>query len=170
MIRQMAHVLEEQRMSMDQYLMLMRKTRDEYLKELEPQAEKRVKRQLVLDAIAKQDEVTVTPDDLDKLARAYAQAGQPRPRSQEQLRALATSLLREKTITHLVDLTAGPDPDAENEEEVAVENAGAAALAGDEEDVVERASEVADEPVAVPDEESLIVDSNIEAQAAQEAR
>ncbi len=170
MIHQMSHVLEEQRMSMDQYLMLMRKTRDEYLKEIEPQAEKRVKRQLVLDAIAKQDEVTVVPDDLDKLARAYAQAGQPMPRSQEQLRALATSLLREKTITHLVDLTAGPDPDAENdEEEVAVANAEAAALAGDE-DVVELAREVADEPIAAPDEDSSTVDSNVEAHAAQEAR
>jgi trigger factor len=170
MTHQMSHVLEEQRMSMDQYLMLRRKTRDEYLKEIEPQAEKRVKRQLALNAIAKQDEVTVAPDDLDKLARAYAQAGQPMPRSQEQMRALATSLLREKTITHLVDLTAGPDPDAEKgEEEVAVENAEAAALAGDE-DVVELASEAADEPIAAPDEDSSTVDSNVEAQAAQEAR
>ncbi len=170
MTHQMSHVLEEQRMSMDQYLMLRRKTRDEYLKEIEPQAEKRVKRQLALNAIAKQDEVTVAPDDLDKLARAYAQAGQPMPRSQEQMRALATSLLREKTITHLVDLTAGPDPDAEkDEEEVAVENAEAAALAGDE-DVVELASEAADEPIAAPDEDSSTVDSNVEAQAAQEAR
>ena len=85
-----------------------------------------------LDAVAKQDEVAVAPDDLEKLARAYAQAGQPLPRSQEQLRALTTSLLREKTITHLVDLTAGPDPDAENDDEVeaAVESAEAAALAG----------------------------------------
>jgi trigger factor len=162
--------LEDQRMSMDQYLMMMRKSRAEYLKDIEPDAEKRVKRQLVLDAIAKQDEITVEQDDLEKLARAYAQAGQQLPRSQEQLRALATSLLREKTITHLVDLTAGPDPDAQNEEEeVAVENAEAAALAG-EEDVIELASEEADEPLAAPAEDSSTVDSNVEAQAAQEAR
>jgi trigger factor len=169
MMHQLSHVLEDQRMSMDQYLLIMRKTREEYLKEIEPEAEKRVKRQLVLDAIAKQDGVTVEPDDLDKLARAYAQAGQPLPRSQEQLRALATSLLREKTITHLVDLTAGPDPDAENEAAAAVENAEAAALAGGE-DVVELASEEADEPIAAPREDSSTVDSNVEAQAAREAR
>jgi trigger factor len=169
MMHQLSHVLQDQRMSMDQYLMMMRKTRDEYLKELEPEAEKRVKRQLVLDAVAKQDEVTVAPDDLDKLARAYAQAGQTLPRSQEQLRALATSLLREKTITHLVDLTAGPDPDVENEEEMAVQSAEAAALAGDA-NGVELASEEAGEPVAAPDEDSSTVDSNVEAQAAQEAR
>ncbi|HKV58775.1 MAG TPA: trigger factor [Ktedonobacteraceae bacterium] len=170
MMHQLSHVLEDQRMSMDQYLMIMRKSRDEYLKEIEPEAEKRVKRQLVLDAIAKQDEVTVSPEDLEKLARAYAQAGQPIPRSEEQIRALATSLLREKTITHLVDLTAGPDPDEENEEEeVAVENAEAAALAG-EEDATELASAEAEESIAAPDVDSSTVDSDVEAQAAQEAR
>lgn len=169
MMHQLSHVLEDQRMSMDQYLMIMRKSRDEYLKEIEPEAEKRVKRQLVLDAIAKQDEVEVSPEDLEKLARAYAQAGQPIPRSQEQLRALATSLLREKTITHLVDLTAGPDPDEENEEEeVAEANAEAAALAG-EEDATEIASKEAEEPIAAPDVDSSTVDSDVEAQAAQEA-
>ena len=169
MMKQLSHVLEEQRMSMDQYLMLMRKTRDEYLKEIEPEAEKRVKRQLALNAVAKQDEVTVAKDDLEKLARAYAKAGQALPRSQEQLRALTTSLLREKTITHLVELTAGPDPDAEIEDEVAVENAEADALAGDA-DVVELASEEANKPIAVSDEDSSTIDSNVEAQAAQEAR
>lgn len=169
MMHQLSHVLEDQRMSMDQYLMIMRKSREEYLKEIEPEAEKRVKRQLVLDAVAKQDEVTVSPEDLEKLARAYAQAGQPIPRGQEQLRALATSLLREKTITHLVDLTAGPDPDEENEaEEVAVENAEAAALAG-EEDATELASAEVEEPIAAPDVDSSTVDSDVEAQAAQEA-
>lgn len=169
MMHQLSHVLEDQRMSMDQYLMIMRKSREEYLKEIEPEAEKRVKRQLVLDAIAKQDEVEVSPEDLEKLARAYAQAGQPIPRSQEQLRALATSLLREKTITHLVDLTAGPDPDEESEEEeVAEANAEAAALAG-EEDATEIASAGAEEPIAAPDVDSSTVDSDVEAQAAQEA-
>jgi hypothetical protein len=36
--------------------------------------------------------------------------------------------------------------------------------------VVELASEAADEPIAAPDEDSSTVDSNVEAQAAQEAR
>ncbi len=177
MMHQLSHVLEEQHMSMDQYLMLMRKTRDEYLKEIEPEAEKRVKRQLVLNAVAKQDEVTVAQEDVEQLARAYAQMGQALPRSQEQLRALSSSLLREKAITHLVELTAGPDPDEASEEEAAVANAEAAALAGDT-DVVELASEEADQPIAVSDEESSTVDSedsstvdsNVEAQPAQEAR
>lgn len=170
MMHQLSHILEDQRMSMDQYLMLARKTRDEYLKDIEPDAEKRVKRQLALNAIAKKEEVTIDPDDVEKLARAYAQAGQSIPRSEEQLRSLSASLLREKTITHLVNLTAGPDPDEENEEEeVAVENAEAAVLAGGE-DVLSTASEEAEQPIPTPDVDSSTEDSNEEAQAAQEAR
>ncbi len=171
MMHQLSHVLEDQHMSMDQYLMIMRKSRDEYLKELEPEAEKRVKRQLVLDAVAKQEEISVTQEDLERMARVYAKAGQPLPRREEQLRALRISLLREKTVTHLVELTAGPDPDAENaDEEVSLANAEAAALAG-EADVIELAAEKAEaEEIAVPGTDSSSVDPNVEAQAAQEAR
>src|SRR6266568_2558042 len=137
MMHQLSHMIEQQRMSMDQYLMLMRKTREEYLKELEPDAEKRVKRQLVLDAVMKQEEITVAPEEIEALARAYTQMGQPLPRTDAQLRALAQSLMREKTVTRLVELTAGPDPDAENEdaeaEEATLANAEAAALAGEAE-------------------------------------
>ncbi|HEY6542869.1 MAG TPA: trigger factor [Ktedonobacteraceae bacterium] len=169
MMHQLSHVLEDQRMSMDQYLMLMRKSRDEYLKEIEPDAEKRVKRQLVLNAIAKKEDVTIEQDDLEKLVRAYAQAGQAIPRSDEQLRALTASLQREKTITYLVNLTAGPDPDEENEEEAAVENAEVAALAG-EQDALSLASEEAEQPIDAPAVDSSTEESDVEAQAAQEAR
>ena len=170
MMHQLSHILEDQRMSMDQYLMLARKTREEYLKDIEPDAEKRVKRQLVLNAVAKKEEVTIDQDDVQQLARAYAQAGQSIPRSEEQLRALSASLLREKTVTHLVNLTAGPDPDEENEEEVVVANAEAAALAG-ESDALTLASEEAEQPIPAPAvDDTSTVDSDIEAQAVQETR
>ena len=137
MMHQLSHMLEQQHMSMDQYLLLMRKTREEYLKELEPDAEKRVRRQLVLNAVTKQEEITVAPEEIEELARAYTQMGQPLPRTDAQLRALAQSLIREKTVTRLVELAAGPDPDAENEdaeaEEATLANAEAAALAGEAE-------------------------------------
>lgn len=176
MMRQLAHLLEEQRMPMDQYLMMMRKSKEEYLEELEPEAEKRVKRQLVLDAVARQDEVTVTPEELEQLVRSYMQMGQAVPRSEDQLRALATSMLREKTVTHLVNLATDPDPDAEQDEEEAIlANAEAAALAG-EADVTESGEEQAEETedvteaAAIPDTTLSTVDTDAEAQAAQEAR
>ena len=57
MLHQFSHMLEQQRMSMDQYLMMMRKSAEEYKKELEPDAENRVKRELVLDALANQEAI-----------------------------------------------------------------------------------------------------------------
>jgi trigger factor len=132
MLHQFTHLLEDQHMSLDQYLMLLKKSREEYLKELEPDAEKRVKRQLVLDEVIKKEEISVAPEEVEALFRAYAQMGQNLPRTEEQIRALAQSLLREKAITRLVELAAGPDP-ASSEEEAGVANAEAAALAGEEE-------------------------------------
>ena len=130
-LHQFSHLLERQHMSLDQYLLLMKKSRAEYLKELEPDAEKRVKRQLVLDEVAKKEEITVPPEEVEALFRAYAQMGQNLPRTDGQIRSLSQGLLREKAITRLVELTAGPE--SSEEEEVSVANAGTAALAGEEE-------------------------------------
>ncbi|HLI07010.1 MAG TPA: trigger factor [Ktedonobacteraceae bacterium] len=135
MMHQFSHMLEDQRMSMEQYLMLLRKTPEEYKKELEPEAERRVKRELVLDALAKREEISVSPEEIEALLRAYAQAGQPLRGTEAQIRALMASYLREKALTRLVELTAGPDPEAEPEaeatdEEASIANALAAAELG----------------------------------------
>jgi trigger factor len=131
MEHQFSHLLEQQHMSMDQYLMLLKKTREEYLKELEPDAEKRVKRQLVLDEIIKKEEISVAPEEVEALFRAYAQVGQALPQTEGQIRALAQSLLREKAITRLVELTTDPEI---NETEVSEEESTEeAVLASDEE-------------------------------------
>jgi trigger factor len=136
MAHQFSHMLEQQHMSMDQYLMLLKKTREEYLKELEPEAEKRVKRQLVLDEVIKKEEISVAPEEVEALFRAYAQVGQSLPQTEGQIRALAQSLLREKAITRLVELTTEPEIEAseeESSEETQVEFTEAAVLAGEEE-------------------------------------
>jgi len=91
MLHQLSHMLEEQRMSLDQYLMMVRKTREEYLQDIQPDAEKRVKRQLVLDALADKESISVLPEEVEALFRAYTQAGQELPRSDAQIRALAIS-------------------------------------------------------------------------------
>ena len=119
----------------------MRKTREEYLKEIAPDAEKRVKRQLVLDEVAQKEEINVAPEEVETLIRAYAQAGQNLARSDAQIRALASVYRREKAITRLVEWTTDPDPDAEAEsaveEDASIANAEAAALAGEEDIVAE---------------------------------
>ena len=136
MLHQFGHALEQQHLSMDQYLMMMRKTREEYLQEIRPEAEERVKRQLVLEEVARQENIGVQAEELEAIFNAYAQMGQALPQTEEQVRALAVSYRREKTLSRLVELTTDPDPDAEGElaasEEVPVENAQAAALAGED--------------------------------------
>jgi len=122
MMHQFSHMLEQQRMSMDQYLMMMRKSREEYLKDIQPAAEERVKRQLVLDEVAKHEEINITPEELEGLLRAYTQAGYNLPRSEEQLQSIALSYRREKAITRLLELTTDPDPDAEAEGEGGAED------------------------------------------------
>src|SRR5258708_6745762 len=57
--------------------------------------------------------------------------GQTLPRPDGQIRTLSQGLLREKAITRLVELTAGPE--SSEEEEDSVVNAGTAAREGEEE-------------------------------------
>ncbi len=134
MIHQFGHMLEQQHLTTDQYLKMIGKNREEYLEELKPEAEQRVKRQLVLEEIAQRENVQVQAEELESLANAYAQMGQP-VTSEEQVRALLLSYRREKTISRLLELTTDPDPDAEAEEsaetEASIASAQAAALAGE---------------------------------------
>jgi trigger factor len=152
MAHQFTHLLEQQHMSMDQYLMLLKKTREEYMKDLEPDAEKRVKRQLVLDEVIKKEEITVVPEEVEALFRAYAQMGQGLPQTEAQIRALAQSLLREKAITRLVELTTEPEVETGTEPEVE---------AGEEESSVEIQAESA-EATEVVDQEPAEETKDIE--------
>ncbi len=156
-IHQFSHLLERQRMSIEQYLMMMRKNREEYVKELEPEAEKRVKRHLVLDEVIKQEGIQISPDEIEALFQAYAQAGQELPRTDAQIRALAVSYLREKAITRLIELTTDPDPDAESSEaEESVANAEVAAIAAE---VAQAEGEEATQEVTAPSESTTTTDT-----------
>jgi len=132
MLHQMSHMLERQGLSMDQYFRMTRKTQEEYLQDVRPDAENRVKRQLVLDEVARTEGISVEPEELEALFNAYTQAGQELPRTENQIRALFISYRREKAITQLVEMTTDPDPDVALEKEASEENAEAAALAGDD--------------------------------------
>ena len=121
MMHQMSHVLEQQRMSMDQYLMLVKKSQEEYLESLRPDAERRVKQQLVLDELGKKEDIKVSVEEIESLFRLYAQMGQALPQTEQQIRSVANSLQREKTISRLLELTTDPDPDEVAEQESAEE-------------------------------------------------
>jgi trigger factor len=170
MEHQFSHVLEQQHMSMDQYLMLLKKTREEYRKELEPEAEKRVKRQLVLDEVTKKEEISVAPEEVEALFRAYTQVGQSLPQTEGQIRALAQSLLREKAITRLVELTTEPEIEESKDEssiETQAESTGAAVLAGDDEAVDTQKMEGDNSQPSLSDGETGEVEKTIDDETAE---
>ncbi|MEO8957202.1 MAG: trigger factor [Ktedonobacteraceae bacterium] len=152
MLHQLGHLLEQQHMSLEQYLTMMQKTRTQYIKDIEPDAEKRVRRELVLDAVTNQEKIAVVPEEIEALFQAYAQAGQTLDRSEAQIRAVVVSYRREKALSRLVELTTDPDPTEEIsavDESEAISNAEAAALASDtvvvdsdDDEVVEAAAPV----------------------------
>ncbi|HEU5378144.1 MAG TPA: trigger factor [Ktedonobacteraceae bacterium] len=153
MMHQMSHVLEQQHMSLDQYLMLIKKSEAEYLESLKPDAERRVQQQLVLDELGKKEEIKVSLDEVESLYRLYAQMGQPLPQTEEQVRSIANSMQREKTITRLLELTTDPDPDEVQEasteeaveavadDETSIENAVVAAQTAEAIEESEKAAE-----------------------------
>jgi trigger factor len=158
MEHRLSHSLEHQHLSMDQYLMMLRKNREEFRNDLRPDAEKRVKRTLVLDEVAQKENINIEAEELEQIFRAYAQAGEELPQTEAQIRALAISYRQEKTLSRLVELTTDPDPDAESyveeAEEATVENAESAALVGetisaddlDVENTIEASAEVTSLP------------------------
>lgn len=152
MMHQMGHVLEQQHMSMDQYLMLTKKSQTEYLESLKPDAEKRVKQQLVLDEVIKKEEIQVSVEEIESLYRLYSQIGQNLPQTEQQVRSIASSLQREKAISRLLELTTDPDPDAEVDKEGDV--------AAEEEEAEKERSEVA--AVAAATEASALESANAE--------
>lgn len=134
MLHQFAHLLEHQRLTLDQYLLMTKQSRQEYLDSLKPDAEKRVKRELVLDEVAEKEEITVSPEEIEALYQAYAQAGQPLSRTEAQTRALIASYRREKAVSQLIRLTTDADEadseevaEGEASEEASIANAKAAA-------------------------------------------
>ena len=79
-------------------------------KDLRPASEKRVREMLILEQIAKQDEITVTDDDLEEGYRNFAEnMGQDLEtvkkyyEARGQVDALKEDLLKEKTLNYLVD-------------------------------------------------------------------
>ncbi len=155
MVHQMGHVLEQQRMSLEQYLMLTKQTEAEYMETLKPEAEKQIRQQLVIEAFIKQEEITVTPDEIEALFRVYAQIGQNLPQTESQIRSIASSLQREKAISRLIELTTDPDPDDEEKDDEVVE---VLSEASDDSEIVEISDEIeiVDTTAEVSDEIEIV--------------
>ena len=75
MLDEFAQRMQQQGLTLDQYMQFTGMTADKMMDELRPQAEKRIKTRLVLEAIAKPENIEITDEKLDeeiaKMAEAY---------------------------------------------------------------------------------------------------
>ncbi|MBU5439978.1 trigger factor [Tissierella sp. MSJ-40] len=108
-IREFDYRLKMQGLNLDQYLTLTSTTMDDLKDQLRPVAEKRVKGDLVLDAIGKAENLVVTEEDVDaeleKMAKEYQQEDVKRfisDMKRGDLGYLKTGIMRDKTIELLM--------------------------------------------------------------------
>lgn len=77
MVKQMANRFAQQGLKFEDYLSYTGKSQDDINAEMRPEAEKNVKTELMLDTVAKVENISVEPSDLDaeidELAKAYGQ-------------------------------------------------------------------------------------------------
>ncbi|MCB7305248.1 trigger factor [Bariatricus massiliensis] len=75
MVDDFAQRLQQQGLSMEQYMQFTGMTAEKMLEEMRPQAEKRIKTRLVLEAVAKAENIEISDEKLDeeiaKMAKAY---------------------------------------------------------------------------------------------------
>ncbi|HLZ25172.1 MAG TPA: trigger factor [Ktedonobacterales bacterium] len=107
MLDEMKRMLEQSRISWDQYLSISQKDEAEQRKDMEPEARERVKRDLALDAIADAEGITVSDQELQSWLDMYASIGGRRMRLRDlrpgQRAGITARLRRDKATTFLVE-------------------------------------------------------------------
>ena len=135
MMDETRRMLEQSRIPFEQYLEMMKKTEEEYHDELQPDAQVRVKRDLVLDAIAEKEGLTVTDNELQSWLDMYASIGGRRLRLRDlrpgQRAGIESSLLRDRATERLVEIATSGATD-ESRESAEESGAKAAARSGAE--------------------------------------
>ena len=123
--RELANVLAETRQYVvragipwDDYLAQSGKTEESLRQDARPEAERRVKTTLLVEAIAKKEGIVATQDDVEQeLAALSAQYGQPREKIIEALQAnvpaLIDGIVRTKTIDRLIEQAKRVPPSAQ---------------------------------------------------------
>jgi len=183
-------MLSQSRISLQQYLKMMQKSHEEYHQELEPEARERVKRDLVLNAIADAEDITANQDEVSQWLDNLNAISGDKPIRMNQLTAnqlanIEGRIRRDKALARLIDIAtegrgdiALPDlsefaqaEDADEEDEAEAETvergAAAAATAGAEIDGKAEAEAEAEANAAAETEEEseAAVDADVVASA-----
>ncbi len=140
MLNETNRLLQQNRISLEQYLAMTQKSEEEYRKELEPEALERVKKDLVLDAVADAEGITASDQEIQSWLDLLAAMGGNRLRLKQltagQRASIARRIRRDKAIGYLVEITtegqtsAAEDAAGGTAAEDAVSGAMAAAAAG----------------------------------------
>jgi trigger factor len=102
-------MLAQSRLSLQQYLSIMQKSHEEYHKELEPDALLRVKRDLVLNAVADAEELSANQDEVAQWLDNLNSISNDRPVRMNQLTAnqranIEGRIRRDKALDRLVNI------------------------------------------------------------------
>jgi trigger factor len=162
MMRETQRMLEQSRISLEQYLEMTNKKEDEYRKDLEPEAQERVKRDLVLSAIADAEDLRVSEQDMERWLEALASVGGKPMRLRQltpgQRSNVESRLRRDEATNRLIEIATQDNP-VTSDESAAVSNAvdaakAAAALEAESGEDAEAVVEAEPETLAVETEEA----------------
>ncbi len=137
MMRETARMLEDNRLSLQQFLEASGKSEEDYRKELEPDATERVKRDLALAALADAEQVNVDDEEAGQWFEMMSIiSGGRRQRWRDlaanQRRAIIARLRRDKALNRMITIaTEGRWPPAEETAEAAEVGAKVAAQAAE---------------------------------------
>lgn len=114
MMQDAAGMAARMNMPFEQYLEAIGKTEEQMRSELTADAEKRVKASLLLESIAKKEDITATPGDLQhELERLARQYGQPAERIRaalgSSLGSVREGIVRSKTVDFLIEHANDPN-------------------------------------------------------------
>ena len=140
MVNELRRMLEQSRMSYEQYLMMTQKTEEQMRTEMEPEARERVKRDLVLTAIADAEDIEVSDAEISGWLEVVGAMGGRKMKlnqlSRGQRANIAGSIRRDKVIERLVEWAtadhAKPTDTAATDTADVEAGAAAAALATEE--------------------------------------
>jgi trigger factor len=162
-------MLSQSRLSLQQYLKMMQKSHEEYHQELEPEARERVKRDLVLNAIADAEDITASQDDVAQwLDNLNAISGDKPVRmsqlSDNQLANIDGRIRRDKALARLIDIA------TEGRGDIVLPDLSEFAQAEDADEVAEAEAEAVERGAAAAATAGAEIDGKAETEAEAEAQ
>jgi trigger factor len=131
MMHEMESMLGQNRLNLQQYLSMTNQTEEQYHTALEPEAKERVRRDLVLSAVADAEHIEVSDDEIERWLTGLSAGGKPlRPRdlSERQRASVTSRIRRDKALDRLIEI-ATSDTSAEAPAESAAKTAKTSAAA-----------------------------------------